>query len=189
VAPESSRDPLVAEFAARTVAAVETHSTELALLKQNQATIESRDAECRKTQAESWREVFKRMGDVERVASDLAGTVTRFINGHDKADLDSTEHRKEIAASLEASRIATAQALETARAETAASVESVRAEAQKGAEGGRGRTVMVICAVITTIGALLVAYINHSSNVTDAEMPKMIAAAVAEGVKQALAAK
>ena len=43
----------------------------------------------------------------------------------------------------------------------------------------------IICAVISVIGALLVAYMSWTAKAVDADLPKVVAAAVAAGIKQA----
>jgi hypothetical protein len=82
--PAFSRDPL-SEFAERGLTVLETHGTEIALVKQRVDAVEKRDGECRNSQAESWREAFRKMGETDKAVRDLAQSVQLHIEADTRA--------------------------------------------------------------------------------------------------------
>ncbi len=53
----------------------------------------------------------------------------------------------------------------------------------------RGHLTAITCALISVVGALLVGYMSWAAKAASADLPAVVSAAVAEGVKQALAAR
>ncbi len=75
-----------------------------------------------------------------------------------------------------------------AQAQAAAASTSDKDREVKVVDSKRGHLTAITCALISVVGALLVGYMSWAAKAASADLPAVVSAAVAEGVKQALAA-
>lgn len=79
---ELSRDPL-SEFVSRGLGVLETHSTEIALLKQELAHVTAADVECRKRQADAWEKLAVELEGIRANIGRIASGQAEHAKQHD----------------------------------------------------------------------------------------------------------